>query len=254
MKLPVVEHPVYTTELPSNGQKVKYRPFLVKEEKIILLALEDKKAETLIDSVKQIIRNCTFNELDISSLPIFDIEYLMLKLRAASKGEVVNLSFSCTKDKEDDQGNPILIDGMPVACNKTTQIQFNLNEIKVVKNPDIKPVIMISDQVGIKLNYPTYETAEKLNKIFQGTKENIGEQLLYELTESIFKGDEVYTRKDFTVDDLTEFLEQMTVEQKSKLEEFFQNTPKIVGEVKYTCACGKYSQTIPLEGLQSFLG
>lgn len=255
MKLPTIDAPVYTTELPSNGQKVKFRPFLVKEEKLILLAIEDKTPHTLIEAVKQIINNCTFNELDITSLPISDIEYLMIQLRAKSKGEIVRLDFACTKNKEDSNGEPILVDGMPIACNRNTQIQFNLQEIKVVKSNIANP-IRFNDKVGIKLRYPTYETAEKLNVIFDQTetKIDIGARLLYELTDMIFNGDEVFSKKDFTVEDLSEFLDQLTVDQKDKIEEFFHNVPKVVGEVKYTCACGKYSQIIPLEGLQSFLG
>lgn len=259
MKLPEIVSPVYEIELPASKKQIKYRSFVVKEEKIILLAMQDKKniAQNMIESIKQVLQNVTFGEVDIDALPKVDVEYLLLQLRAKSKGEIITLKFSCTKNEEDENGNVVVIDGMPKACGKSKAVKFDLNDVQVIREKEVSDLVMFSDKIGIKLKYPAYNVTKKLlafiDKKQKKSQFDLSEELIYECTEYVMDGENISTKKDFTKEEFFEFFESLPTDAKHKIEEYFESLPKLRGVVEYTCACGKYSDKITVEGLESFL-
>jgi len=226
----IITTPTYTLKLPVSGKDIKYRPFLVKDEKILLLAQNESDTKNRIESVKQVLRNCILTEVDLDNLPITDIEFIFLHTRMKSKGEVINLINTC-KD-----------------CKEKKAIAFNLNEVKVQNNKKIDNKIMISDTVGIVLQYPTFTTAEKFATLDEG--DNI--KFIANCIECVFSGDKVYDSKTTTPEEYVEFLDKLEISQFKQLIEFFENLPRLLGVIEYDCKCGKHIK-IELEGLSNFL-
>ena len=243
MPLPKLNVPVYEAILPSTESVIKYRPFLVKEEKILLTAMESEDEKSISGAVKQIINNCVQGTLDVERLPTFDIEYLFLRLRAKSVGEEVKIGlkpFPCSQNNGE-------------LCENSTEVAINLEEVKVVKNEKHTNKIMLSDGIGIVLSYPNIE---KLQDVM-GTKKSQtsqGMDMIKDSVSMIFTEEETFERDSFSEKELDEFFDSLTSDQFTKIRDFFETMPQLKHTVKYKCStCGEDKETT-VQGLNSFFG
>ena len=230
MSLPKLNTPVYEAILPSTDKVIKFRPFLVKEEKVLLTAMEDGSQTALMNAIKTILKNCVQGNLDVERLPLFDIEYLFLKLRSKSIGEISEIGLKCT-DTE---------------CGGVNQISINMDEIEVNKPEGHNRKIMISDEVGVMMSYPVIKTA--------GITEEDGMAIVKDCIEMVFTEEEQHERDSFTSKELDEFIESMDTKQFGKIKEFFDTMPKLQHTINYKCEkCGE-DKEVTLQGLDSFFG
>jgi len=230
MSLPKLNTPVYEAILPSTDKVIKFRPFLVKEEKVLLTAMEDGSQTALMNAIKTILKNCVQGNLDVERLPLFDIEYLFLKLRSKSIGEISEIGLKCT-DME---------------CGGVNQLSINMDEIEVTKPEGHNRKIMISDDVGVMMSYPVMKTS--------GITEEDGMAIVKDCIEMVFTEEEQHERDSFTSKELDEFIESMDSKQFGKIKEFFDTMPKLQHTINYKCEkCGE-DKEITLQGLDSFFG
>ncbi len=235
MALPKLGYPTYELELPSNGKTVKYRPFLVKEEKVLLMALESQDEKQVTSAVKDLIKNCVISRIKVDSLPSFDLEYLFLKIRAASIGEVINLTVTCLDDNE-----------------TKVEAEININEIEVFKPEGHNSKIMFDDKTGIVMKYPSMKQfieREFLQKDM-GTEEVY--DFIAESIDQIFTEDEVFDSSTTTKKEFRTFVENLTTKQFENIQQFYTTSPKLTH--KFTVVnpnTGKESE-YTIEGLQSF--
>ena len=230
MPLPKLNVPVYETILPSTDKVIKFRPFLVKEEKILLTASEDGSQLTIMNAVKNIVKNCVQEEIDVEKLPLFDIEYIFLKLRAKSVGEEMELTMNCIKED----------------CKGQTPLSLNVDEINVTKHENHNRKIMLTDDVGVMMSYPVMKT--------EGIVEEDGMAIVKDCIEMIFTEEETHERDSFTSKELDEFLDSMDTKQFAKIKQFFDSMPKLEHTINYKCEkCGEDKETT-LQGLDSFFG
>jgi len=230
MSLPKLNTPVYEAILPSTEKVIKFRPFLVKEEKVLLTAMEDGSQTALMNAIKTILKNCVQGNLDVERLPLFDIEYLFLKLRSKSIGEISEIGLNCTNTE----------------CGGVNQISINMDEIEVTKPEGHNRKIMISDDVGVMMSYPVMKTS--------GITEEDGMAIVKDCIEMIFTEEETHERDSFTSKELDEFIESMDSKQFAKIREFFDTMPKLQHTINYKCEkCGE-DKEVTLQGLDSFFG
>ena len=241
MALPKLNVPVYEAILPSTEKVIKYRPFLVKEEKILLTALEADETKALSSAVRQIVNNCVQGELDVDKLPTFDIEYLFLRLRAKSVGEKVTIGlkpWDCSKKEG----------GL---CENTTEVEINLEEVKVDKGKAPSSKIMLDDKIGIKMKYPDINT---INLTGASTTDAAGMNIIKDCIDMIYTEEETHERDSFTDEELDEFIDSLNSQQFKLMRDFFDNMPTLKHIVKYKCnTCGEKKETT-LQGLNSFFG
>ena len=240
MSLPKLNVPVYETVLPSTEKVIKYRPFLVKEEKVLLTAMEDGKNDTIMNAVKEVLKNCIQSRLDLDKLPTFDLEFLFLRLRAKSVGEEVTIGL---KPWGCPQNNGEL-------CDKTTEVKVNLEEVKVIKDEKHTSKIMLDDSVGIKMRYPD------ISKIDSDMGDNFetGMKMVKDSIDMIFTSEETHERDTISEKELEEFIDSLNTEQFGKIREFFDTMPQLKHTAKYTCStCGEEKETT-ITGLNSFFG
>ena len=240
MSLPKLNVPVYETVLPSTEKVIKYRPFLVKEEKVLLTAMEDGKNDTMMNAVKQVLKNCIQSPLDLDKLPTFDLEFLFLRLRAKSVGEEVTIGL---KPWGCPQNNGEL-------CDKTTEVKVNLEEVKVIKDEKHTSKIMLDDSVGIKMRYPD------ISKIDSDMGDNFetGMKMVKDSIDMIFTSEETHERDTISEKELEEFIDSLNTEQFGKIREFFDTMPQLKHTAKYKCStCGEEKETT-ITGLNSFFG
>ena len=238
MALPKLNVPVYETILPSTEKVIKYRPFLVKEEKLLLTAQESGE-DAVLPAVKQIIKNCVQGEIDVDKMPIFDIEYLFLRLRAKSVGEEVTLGlkpWGCPQN-----------DGE--LCKFTTEVTINLEEIECVKNEKHTSKIMLDDKIGIMMKYPDIS---HLN--MKGSENEMGLKVIKKCINMIFTEEETYERDSYTDKELDEFIDSLNTKQMEQIKNFFDTMPVLKHTVKYTCKTCNEEKETTIEGLQSFFG
>ena len=243
MALPKLNVPVYEAILPSTESVIKYRPFLVKEEKLLLTAMESEDEKSITIAVKQIINNCVQGDLDVERLPTFDIEYLFLRLRAKSIGEEVTIGlkpWGCPQN-----------DGE--LCKFTTEVPVNLEEVKVHKTENHSNKIMLSDDIGILLKYPNIESVTDI--VTGGLSETeVGLQVMKKSVEMVFTEEETHERDSFTDEELDDFFDSLNTSQVEKIRDFFDTMPVLKHDVKYTCkTCGEEKETT-VQGLNSFFG
>lgn len=230
MSLPTLEVPTYELVLPSTKKKVEYRPFLVKEHKI-LMTLMDSDLHEVARGVTNLVDVCTFNKLDIEKLSHFDIEYIFLQLRSKSIGDGVDLIVNCP-------------------CGEKIPHTVSLENLIIENTEGFTNKIMITDTIGIKMRFPTFEEVIKIYNDDLDTDSIMS--LVADCIDCIFQDDRVQYRKDFTNEELENFLNQFTKEQFDKLEQYFLKMPKVVQSVEKDCpACGRHN-TLKLEGLQNF--
>ena len=235
MALPKLNTPTYELEVPSTDEKIKYRPFLVKEEKILLMAMESGKNEDIVNAVKQIVSECTFNKLKLGTMPMFDVEYIFLNIRAKSIGEVSKLKLLCPDD------------------NKTyANVEVNLEEVQVQVSDDHTNKIELTDSMGMIMTYPTIDSfAESgIQQINANNMIDIIGSCVLQIYED--NGEKVYEAKDQTKKELSEFIEQMNTSQFKQVQKFFDTMPRLKHEIKVKNPKTKKMNDITLSGLNDF--
>ena len=236
MALPVLNNPNYEMELPSTGEKIEFRPFLVKEQKILMMAMESDDTSSQSKAVVDIIKNCTFGKLDdkLDKLPTYDIEYMFLQIRQKSVGETIDI----TVTRQDDGETKV-------------PVTLNLEDIKVVKTEGHTNVIMITDKIGLNMKHPTMKQILSYDLTKMDNMESTFD-IIQDCLESIFDEETVY--EDMSRKEMSEFIEQMTTDQFEKVTGFFTTMPKLKHTVKVTNPNTGVENEIVLEGMQSFLG
>ena len=239
MALPMMAAPTYTLTIPSTNKQVKYRPFLVKEEKALLIAQQSEDIKVMVDSLKQVIAGCVLDKIDVEKLATFDIEYIFTQIRAKSVGEVVELLFPCVEDHGEDQEKAKL------------KISIDLTNLQVEFPPDHANKIALFGECGVVLRYPSFATMMKMEKLDTTDIDAIFE-IIAESIEYIYDGDQLYYAEEQTKEELLQFLNNLTNEQFSNLQKFFSSMPRIKKDIEYNCPlCGKHHK-VTLEGMQSF--
>lgn len=242
MSLPKINTPITEIEQPSTGKKLKFRPFLVKEEKILMMANEGEDFVDKLNSVRQIINNCSLEELEVEKLPMFDIEYFFLKLREISVGNTIDVYMKHPND----------VNKKNEKCEHKQTVSIDLSNAKVVKNDKHTNKIKLDDTYSLEMEYPRIEILEKLKNF---NVENVDDilRLVIECTKRLYTSEDVYNFKDYTQEEKFEFYGSLTQKQFSKLKEFFDTIPKIEISIDYTCQmCGE-QESIKVNGLTSFL-
>ena len=198
--LPKIDVPIYETKLISTGKTVKFRPFLVKEQKLFLISSQSDDINDMINSVKQVITNCVLDDVDVDSLATFDIEHLFIQMRARSVGEIVNLKYNCNNTVKDDKGEE-------KNCNNQVSVDLNLLEVEPIKNENHTNKIEITDEVGIIMKYPTFDMVNKLNIEGEDFSQII--DVIIECIDYIYDKDNVYYKKDVSKEELLSFIENL---------------------------------------------
>lgn len=240
--LPKLATPIYEIELPVSKTKLKFRPFLVKEQKLLLLASETSEDPKFVrENIIQVIRNCCLTEkVDIDNLPSVDIEFLFLNLRARSVGENVELNYRCEKDYDED------------TCNNKLVLNVDLLDIKVDLN-GYEDIIKLTDSIGLKMKPPGIEVIETLLEEGKTVLDKTIDSIIGSI-EYIFDNDNFYYPKEVSKQEIVDFLESLSFEQFKKIEDYYKVIPKLKKEYNVTCSKCGFEHKIILEGLQSFLG
>jgi len=237
MALPKLTTPTYELEIPSTDAKVKYRPFLVKEEKILMMAMESKSESDITQAVKDIVLECTFNKVDISNMPMFDVEYIFLQIRSKSVGEVSKLKLLCPDDKK-----------------TYADVELNLNEVKVQVGDNHTNKIELDNGMGMIMTYPTIDSFRD-----SGIRDINPNNMLEVISGCIMQiyeeeGKKTYDPKDQTKKELTEFIEQLNTKQFKQVQSFFETMPKLKHEITIKNPKTKKESKITLTGLNDFFG
>jgi hypothetical protein len=241
MALPKIDAPIYDLDLPLSKKHIRFRPFLVKEQRNLMMALDSDDKETIERNVQQILHNCTLTEgVDIDSLPIVDIEYYFINLRARSVGEIVENKYRCEN----------VVDGN--ACNNSMQMKMNLLDLKVEFDESHKDIIQLTDKISVKLKYPQFSLVEKSTKLDNAT--DMAFQMIVDSVDYIFDGEQYYYAKETDPKELTEFIESLNQEQFARIEGFFDSLPKLNKSINLTCGKCGFKHLIDVEGLESFFG
>ena len=239
MPLPTIATPTYDLELPSSGKKIKYRPFLVKEEKLLVLALESESNKEISTAIKAVLKACIQTRgVKVEQLPTFDIEYLFLNIRGKSVGEEIEVNLICPDDEK-----------------TTVPVTINIDDIEIKKSEDHNKRIALDKNLMMEMKYPSLDQFIKNNFDFSG-EPGIDQsfELIASCIDKIYNQEEVWSTSDCTKKEITDFLEQMNSVQFKEVEKFFTTMPKLSHEVKITNPNTDVESTVVLEGLSSFFG
>jgi hypothetical protein len=241
MPLPTIATPTYELVLPSTGKKLKYRPFLVKEEKLLILALESQDPNEITTAVKEVLKKCIISRgIKVDTLPTFDIEYLFLNIRAKSIGELIELKVTCPDDGKTEVDAKVYVD-----------------EIEVKRPEGHKSDIVLDDKMTLRMKYPSltqfietnFETdetpADTVNKTFK---------VIADCMDTIFTEEDAWDAKDYTFDERIEFIEQLNSKQYKEVEKFFSTMPKLSHTIEVENPKTKVKSSVVLEGLSDFFG
>ena len=234
MALPKLNTPTYELELPSTGEKIKYRPFLVKEQKILMMAQESKDEHEVLNAMTSLVNDCTFGKIDATNSPMFDVEYIFLRIRGKSIGEKVQLNLTCPDDNE-------------------TQVPYELNleDVNVTMDEEHTTEIKVNDNVTIHFRYPYLKDMLGIPSTINETEKSF--HILNNCIDSIHYGDDVYNRVDLSDKDVNEFVDQLTTEQFEKVMVFFNTMPRVRHNITIVNPNTKAKSEVVLEGLESFL-
>ena len=238
MALPIANVAQYELTLPSQQKKIKYRPFLVKEEKILLMALETQKPEDMLEAVKNIVKSCTFNEINPEDYPMFDLEYIFLQIRAKSVGEISKIKVLCPDDKKTYE-----------------KVEVDLSKVEVYVEDDHSNNIVLDEdrKLGILLKYPSLKIIN--TGILTG---DVKLAQMYELIvnsiEQIYEGDKVHMAKDTDKKELDDFVNNLSGEQMKNIQKFFETMPRLEQKIKVTNSKTKVESEVTLKGLADFFG
>ena len=239
MPLPKIATPTYSMVLPSLEKEINYRPFLVKEEKLLVLALESEDTKQITQAIKAVLKSCVQTKgIKVESLPTFDIEYLFLNIRGKSVGETIDVNIICPDDEK-----------------TSVKVEIDLDDIKVQKTESHTNKVQLDKNLMMELKYPSLDEFIKNN--FDFKDENAMEQsfrLIASCIDKIYTNEEVWVAADCTRKEITEFLESMNSSQFKKIEEFFTTMPKLSHTIKVKNPNTKVESEVVLEGLASFFG
>ena len=235
MALPKLNTPTYELEVPSTDEKIKYRPFLVKEEKILLMAMESKDNAQIINAVKDIVSSCTFDKLDVGNMPMFDVEYIFMNIRAKSVGEVSKLKILCPDDKK-----------------TYANVEIDLSTVEVQVDEGHTNKIELTKDTGLIMTYPTMQIFQErgIQNIDSKNMLDIVCACILQIYEQ--KGEKVYEGKDQTKKELTEFVEQLNSKQFKEVQDFFTTMPKLKHDITIKNPKTKKESNITLTGLNDF--
>jgi hypothetical protein len=237
MPLPKIATPTYELELPSTGKKIQFRPFLVKEEKLLVLALESEDTKQITTAIKNVIKACIQTRgVKVEALPTFDIEYIFLNIRGKSVGEELQVNILCPDDRE-----------------TYVPVTINIDDIKVSKDEDHTNQIKLDDKLMMEMKYPSLDQFVKNN--FDFNQGDVVEQsfgLIASCIDKIYNDEDVWAAADCTKKEVTEFLDQMNTKQFKEIEKFFDTMPKLYHEIEVTNPNTELKSTVVLEGLSSF--
>ena len=238
MPLPKIATPTYSMVLPSTEKEINYRPFLVKEEKLLVLALESEDTKQITTAIKAVLKSCVLTKgIKVESLPTFDIEYLFLNVRGKSVGEQIEVMVTCPDDGKTQ---------VPMA--------INIDDIKVQKSDGHNPNIKLDDTYTLKMRYPSLNEFIKSNFNAQDIKVDDTFELIASCIDQVYSEEESWTQADCTKKELTEFLEQLNSAQFKDIEKFFDTMPKLSHKIKVKNPNTKVESEIVIEGLQNFFG
>lgn len=246
MALPKINAPIFELTLPSTGKNVKYRPFLVKEQKILLMAMESDSQSAMMTAIKQIIGNCAVDEIDVEKLPMFDLEFFFVRLRAKSIGEEIDLNLR----------HPSGFNKKDVLCDHATKFKLNLMSVEVQKTIEHEDKILLDEATGtgVKMKYPTAELADSVEYDAEKNQLDLATEAIISCIDYIYDKENVYNKTDYTQQELVEFIENLSQEQFQKVSRFFDTMPKLKHTVKWKCTgCGQEEEVV-LEGLANFFG
>ena len=236
MSLPKLQTPTYELEQPSNGEKIKYRPFLVKEQKVLMMASESGDEKQIRDSLAAIIKTCTFGKVDAYTIPMFDVEFLFLRIRGKSVGEKVKLNLTCPDDNE-----------------TKVEVSLNLEDIGVAMKDDHTNTIEITDKIKIIMKYPT------INEMMGVSNDNEDKgdvdkilDIMKRCVHEIHDGETVHSKIDISESDLTEFVDSLTTNQFESITKFFDSMPKVAHSIEVTNPKTKKKGEVVIEGIESF--
>ena len=237
MPLPTIATPTYELELPSTGKKIKYRPFLVKEEKLLVLALETEDTKQISTAIKTVLKNCIQSRgVKVENLPTFDIEYLFLNIRGKSVGEEIEVNLIAPDDEE-----------------TSVPVTINIDDIKISKKKDHTNKIKLDKTLMMEMKYPSLDEFVKNNFDFDGEVDmDQSFDLIASCIDKIYNEEEVWSTADCTKKEVKDFLEQMNSMQFKEIEKFFESMPKLSHKVTFTNPKTKVESTVVLEGLASF--
>ena len=237
MPLPTIATPTYELELPSTGKKIKYRPFLVKEEKLLVLALESEDTKQITTAIRAVLKNCIQTRgVKVENLPTFDIEFLFLNIRGKSVGEEIEVNLICPDDKE-----------------TSVPVTINIDDIKITKDKDHTNKIKLDKSLMMEMKYPSLDEFIKNNFDFTGDPDmDQSFDLISSCIDKIYTEEEVWSTADCTKKEVTEFLEQMNSRQFKGIEKFFTTMPKLSHSIDITNPNTGVKSTVVLEGLSSF--
>jgi hypothetical protein len=227
MSLPKISSPTFKAKLPSTGREVKYRPFTVKEEKILLMASQSNDTAAVVDSIKQIMTNCILDDIDVDKMATFDVEYLFIQLRSKSVDNIMQLKF--------------------VEDGHTYEVDIDLDDIEVTQGKEKGNHIALNDEVSIVMKYPSFEMIEKL----QGSSQDDIVDVIANSIDKIVNGEEILELGDYTKAEVAAFIESFTSKNMRDIETFFQGMPKIKMDLVYTTVDGQ-KKTKEVSGLQNF--
>jgi len=240
--LPKLDVPIYTIKLISTGQEVRIRPFLVKEQKLFLMAAESEDAKDVISTIRRVLKNCILDEIDIDSLPTFDLEFLFMNLRARSVEEVVDLKYKCNNIVKDNKGED-------TTCNGSVDFKLNLLEVEPTIHANHTNKFMLNESIGICLKYPTFEMIQK----YENLNENeILVNVLIDCIDYLYDNEQVYHAKDSSQEELIEFVDSMSQKDLEKIKLFFDTMPELKKDVHFKCGKCGYEEDIEIKGLQNF--
>ena len=237
MALPTMNLPTYELEVPSSGKKIKFRPFLVKEEKVLLLALESDNEKNIRDAVQNLLKSCISSRIKIEKLSTFDLEYIFLNIRSVSVGEIVEINVTCQDDNE-------------------TQVKYNLNltDVKVNFPENHSAKVMLTDDTGVIMKYPSFERFVDTQFANKTVDEDTVIKIIAESIDQIFQGEEVYDESTTSPKEFVEFVESLTNAQMEKIQEFFETAPRLEHSFKVKNPKTGVESDYILSGLQAFFG
>ena len=241
MPLPTIETPTYELKLPSSNKKIKYRPFLVKEEKILIIALESQNQNDITNAVTDVLKKCILTKgIDVDSLPTFDIEYLFLNIRAKSIGEDIKLTVTCPDDKQ-----------------TKVPVTIYVDEIKVIKPKGHTTDIILDDNMTLRMKYPSLTQFIENNFSIDDASESIVNKtfkVVADCMDTVYTEEDAWEAKDYTPSERLEFIEQLNSKQYKKVEKFFETMPKLSHTIEVVNPNTKKKGSVILEGLSDFFG
>ena len=246
MSLPVIEAPIFSMNLTSIKEPVTYRPFLVKEEKLLLMAMEGENQEEIIRTSKQIINNCIISEnVDAEQLPLFDLQMALLSIRSKSVGDIIELMVRHPEGKNS-KGE---------LCDEQTRIKINLKDIKLTKNDEHSKHIKLTETITVEMKYPTMDIYSNLADLENAENASAVKELfdiVINCIDNIYSDDEIFTASDHSEEEMNEFINSLTSDQFEKLKIFFSTMPALLHDIEFTCEKCKCHEKQTLNGIGDF--